>query len=633
MLQITNLTYDAYGRRFFDGATLTLTPGTKAGLVGLNGVGKSTLFKLILGHAQPGGGEITTPKGWRVASVDQEIAASPQHLIEAVLAIDTRRARLLADLETADPIHQAEIHHDLYAIGADRAPSRAAEILSGLGFSTADLTRPISAFSGGWRMRAALAGALLAEPDLLLLDEPTNYLDLEGALWLETRLKRYPNAALMISHDRDLLNESVDAIVHVAGQKLDLYTGGYDDFERLRAEKARLNAANQVKQEAERAHLQAFVDRFRAKASKAAQAQSRMKKLEKLPPIAANIEDRVARFILPSPKKQLAPPILRLDDASVGYGDTVILRNMTIRLDPDDRIGVLGVNGAGKSTFAKLLAGALSERHGEQWRDRRMTVAWFHQHQIEAMDPEDTPLEMMRRARPEDTESKRRSRLGSFGMTVEKVETKVKDLSGGERARLLLNMVAMDGPHLLILDEPTNHLDIDSRRALLDALNDYEGAVLIITHDRSLIELVADKLWLVNDGTVKPYSGSMEDYAKLVVERAKTATREEAEATGKEKAPTVNSKDARKAAAAARQAIAPLKKKADDLERKIENVGNQIKLLDLKLGDAELYVKNPGLAVTYGKDKAKLEESLVAMEAEWMDAAEVYEAAKLEAGV
>ncbi len=316
-------------------------PGTKAGLVGLNGVGKSTLFKLILGQLQPGGGEITTPKAWRIASVDQEIAASPQHLIDAVLAIDTRRANLLAELETADPIHQAEIHHDLYAIGADRAPSRAAEILSGLGFSNADLTRPISDFSGGWRMRAALAGALLAEPDLLLLDEPTNYLDLEGALWLEARLKRYPNAALMISHDRDLLNESVDAIVHVAGQKLDLYTGGYDDFERMRAEKARLNAANMVKQEAERAHLQAFVDRFRAKASKAAQAQSRMKKLEKLPPIAATIQDRVAPFMLPSPEKQLSPPIVRLDDASTGYGDTVILRHMNLRLDPDDRVGVL----------------------------------------------------------------------------------------------------------------------------------------------------------------------------------------------------------------------------------------------------------------------------------------------------
>ncbi|UDF02212.1 ABC-F family ATP-binding cassette domain-containing protein [Asticcacaulis sp. AND118] len=633
MLQITNLTYDAYGRRFFDGASLSLPPGTKAGLVGLNGVGKSTLFGLILGKSQPGGGEITTPKGWRVASVDQEIAASPQHLIDAVLAIDTRRANLLKALETADPMQQAEIHHDLYAIGADRAPSRAAEILSGLGFSNADLTRPISDFSGGWRMRAALAGALLAEPDLLLLDEPTNYLDLEGALWLEARLKRYPNAALMISHDRDLLNESVDAIVHVVGQRLDYYSGNYDNFERMRAEKARLNAANAAKQEAERAHLQAFVDRFRAKASKASQAQSRMKKLEKLPPIAANIQDRVAPFRLPSPEKELAPPILRLDDAAIGYGDTVILRNVTIRLDPDDRIGVLGVNGAGKSTFAKLLAGALTEMHGTQWRDRRMTVAWFHQHQIEAMDPEDTPLEMMRRARPDETESKRRGRLGSFGMTVEKVETKVKDLSGGERARLLLNMVAMDGPHLLILDEPTNHLDIDSRRALLDALNDYEGAVLIITHDRSLIELVADKLWLVNDGTVKTYTGSMDDYAKLVVERAKTATREEAQAIAKDKPVGVNSKDARKAAAAARNAIAPLKKKADDLERQIETLGNKIKLLDLKLSDADIYVKAPAEAVKLGKEKAKLEDDLVKMEGDWMEAAEIYETAKSEAGL
>ncbi|ADU14660.1 ABC-F family ATP-binding cassette domain-containing protein [Asticcacaulis excentricus] len=633
MLQITNLTYDAYGRRFFDGASLTLTPGTKAGLVGLNGVGKSTLFGLILGKSQPGGGEITTPKGWRVASVDQEIAASPQHLIDAVLAIDTRRANLLKALETADPMQQAEIHHDLYAIGADRAPSRAAEILSGLGFSNADLTRPISDFSGGWRMRAALAGALLAEPDLLLLDEPTNYLDLEGALWLEAKLKRYPNAALMISHDRDLLNESVDAIVHVVGQRLDYYSGNYDNFERMRAEKARLNAANAAKQEAERAHLQAFVDRFRAKASKASQAQSRMKKLEKLPPIAANIQDRVAPFRLPSPEKELAPPILRLDDASVGYGDTVILRNINIRLDPDDRIGVLGVNGAGKSTFAKLLAGALSEMHGTQWRDRRMTVAWFHQHQIEAMDPEDTPLEMMRRALPDDTESKRRGRLGSFGMTVEKVETKVKDLSGGERARLLLNMVAMDGPHLLILDEPTNHLDIDSRRALLDALNDYEGAVLIITHDRSLVELVADKLWLVNDGTVKTYTGTMDDYAKLVVERAKTATREEAQAAAKDKPASVNTKEARKAAAAARNAIAPLKKKADDLERQIETLGNKIKMIDLKLSDPDIYVKAATEAVKLGKEKAKLEDDLVKLEGDWMEAAEVYETAKTEAGL
>ncbi len=632
MLQITNLTYDAYGRRFFDGASLTLTPGTKAGLVGLNGVGKSTLFKLILGRAQPGGGDITTPKAWRIASVDQEIAASPQQLIDAVLALDTRRANLLKALETADPLHQAEIHHDLYAIQADRAPSRAAEILSGLGFSNADLTRPISDFSGGWRMRAALAGALLAEPDLLLLDEPTNYLDLEGALWLEARLKRYPNAALMISHDRDLLNESVDAIVHVAGQKLDYYTGGYDDFERMRAEKARLNAANQAKQEAERAHLQSFIDRFKAKASKAAQAQSRMKKLEKLPPIAATIQDRVAPFMLPSPEKQLSPPIVRLDDASVGYGETIILRHIHLRLDPDDRIGVLGVNGAGKSTFAKLLAGALTESHGTQWRDRRMTVAWFHQHQIEAMDPEDTPLEMIRRARPDETESKRRARLGSFGMTADKVETKVKDLSGGERARLLLNMVAMDRPHLLILDEPTNHLDIDSRRALLDALNDYEGAVLMITHDRSLIELVADKLWLVDLGTVKPFSGSMDDYARLVIDRAKTATREEA-AAAKDKAPQVNSKEARKAAAAARNAIAPLKKKADDLERQIEALGNQIKLVDLKLADPDLYVKTPDKAVAFGKDKARLEDQLYQLEALWIEAAETYETARAEAGV
>ncbi|WP_140985278.1 ABC-F family ATP-binding cassette domain-containing protein [Asticcacaulis tiandongensis] len=631
MLQITGLVFDAYGRRFFNEATLSLPPGTKAGLVGLNGVGKSTLFKLILGQLQPGGGEITTPKSWRIASVDQEIAASPKLLIDEVLALDVRRETLLKALETADPMQQGEIHAELFSIGADRAPSKAAEILSGLGFSTSDLRRPISDFSGGWRMRAALAGALLAEPDLLLLDEPTNYLDLEGALWLEARLKRYPNAALVISHDRDLLNQSVNAIVHVASQKLELYSGGYDDFERLRAEKARLNAANIAKQEAERAHLQSFVDRFRAKASKASQAQSRLKRLEKLPPISASIEDRVAPFILPSPEKPLAPPILRLEDVAIGYDDRVILRNVNIRLDLDDRIGVLGVNGAGKSTFAKLIAGALKEKHGTHWRDRRLTVGWFHQHQIEALDPDETPLDMMRRARPEETEAKRRARLGSFGMTATKVETTCRDLSGGERARLLLNMVAMDAPHLLILDEPTNHLDIDSRRALLDALNDYEGAVLIITHDRSLMEMVADRLWLVNDGTVKPYTGTMDDYAKLVLERAKTATGGDEPAA--KKAPSVNSKEARKQAAAKRAELAPLKKKADDLERKIENHGNQIKLIELKLGDPDLYVKDPNGAVSLGKQKGKLETEMAEFEAAWMDAAEIYETAKTEAGL
>ena len=383
----------------------------------------------------------------------------------------------------------------------------------------------MSEFSGGWRMRVALAAALFAQPEMLLLDEPTNYLDLEGALWLEARLKKYPYSALIISHDRDILNNACGYILHLHDGKLDLYTGGYDSFETQRAEKARLQEAMRGKIEAKRAHMQAFVDRFRAKASKATQAQSRLKMLAKLPAVSAVAREHTAPFILPSPHRPLAPPLVRLDDVSVGYDGPPVLKHLNLRLDLDDRIGLLGVNGAGKSTFAKMIADALPISHGHMHRDRRIKVGWFHQHQIEALDPNDTPLDIIRVVMREASESQRRSKLAQFGLGYDKAETTVANLSGGERARLLLNLVAMDAPHLLILDEPTNHLDIDSRRALLDALNDYEGAVILITHDRSLMELVADRLWLAADGAVKPFNGDMDDYAKFVLDRARVAAR------------------------------------------------------------------------------------------------------------
>jgi ATP-binding cassette, subfamily F, member 3 len=621
MLLIKDLTLDAWGRRFLEDASVTIPTGAKVGLVGRNGIGKSTLFRVILGELHATTGEIVLPKGHRIATVDQEAAASPVGLLETVLAADAERHALLTELETAPPERIADIHGRLAEIGADRAPSRAAEILAGLGFSQADLDRPMAEFSGGWRMRVALASALFAEPDLLLLDEPTNYLDLEGALWLEARLKRYPRTAIVISHDRELLNNSVEHILHLSAEKLDLYTGGYDDFERMRAEKMRLNAAARAKQDAERAHLQAFVDRFRAKASKAAQAQSRVKRLAKLPPIAAMTDDQVQGFDLPSPERPLPPPILRLDGTSAGYGDRTILKNLTLRLDVDDRIGLLGVNGAGKSTFAKLIAGALQKQSGVLQRDSRLKVGWFHQHQIEALDPTETPLDLMRRELPQASEASRRARLASYGLPASKVETQMKDLSGGERARLLLNLVAAQAPHLLILDEPTNHLDIDSRRALLDALNDYQGAVVLITHDRSLMELVADRLWLAADGTITPFDGDMDDYARYVIDRARAAAR-----AGREE-PSAPRADGKKAAAQARAQLQPLKKAQDAAEAKVARLVKTIAEIDAALADPKTH-KRPNELAQLGRDRARNHQNLEKAEAEWLAAAEAYETAK-----
>lgn len=621
MLQINDLTFDAWGRRFFDHATVSLPPGAKVGLIGRNGVGKSTLFKLVLGQLHAGDDEISLPKAARIGSVDQEHPATPVSLLDTVLEADEERHSLLTRLETAEPEDMGEIWGRLIEIDSDAAPAKASEILSGLGFSQEDLQRPMSEFSGGWRMRVALAAALFSEPDMLLLDEPTNYLDLEGALWLEARLQKYPHTALIVSHDRELLNNSCTHMLHLAGGKLELYTGGYDDFEQRRAEKARLQLSAKAKQDAERAHLQAFVDRFKAKASKAAQAQSRMKRLAKMQPVATTIEERVAPFTLPSPPRPLAPPLIRLERANVGYEEgRSILKNLNLRMDLDDRIGLLGVNGAGKSTFAKMIAGALNIQSGELHRDRKMKVGWFHQHQIEAMDPDDTPLEIIRRAMPDASESSRRSRLAQFGLGFEKQETTVANLSGGERARLLLNMVAMDAPHMLILDEPTNHLDIDSRRALLDALNDYEGAVILITHDRSLMELVADRLWLAADGTVKPFDGDMDEYAKFVLDRAKQSVK-----------PTQVAREPAKAepAAAPRKTVAiePLKRKIEAAEQVVVRTTRQLGELDAQLADPQLYKNPTKLAeLTKRRDnaKAKLDEA----EATWMGLAEELAAAE-----
>jgi ATP-binding cassette subfamily F protein 3 len=621
MLQIKDLTFSAWGRPFLDNASVSVPPGAKVGLVGRNGVGKSTLFKLILGELQPPGDEISLPNRARIGSVDQEHPATPVSLLDTILEADEERHALMVRLETAPPEEMGEIWERLIAIDAESAPSRAAEILVGLGFSQEDLSRPMAEFSGGWRMRVALAAALFAEPDILLLDEPTNYLDLEGALWLEARLRKYPHTAIIISHDRELLNASCTHILHMANRRLELYTGGYDDFEKRRAEKLRLLEANRVKQEAERAHLQAFVDRFKAKASKATQAQSRVKRLAKMQPISLPPEERVAPFVLPSPPRPLAPPLIRLEKADVGYEPgKPILRNLNLRMDEDDRIGLLGVNGAGKSTFAKMIAEALVPEKGDYLHSTKMKVGWFHQHQIEALDPHDTALEIIRRAMPEASESSRRSRLAQFGLPFEKQETRVDSLSGGERARLLLNLVAMDAPHVLILDEPTNHLDIDSRRALLDALNDYQGAVILITHDRSLMELVADRLWLTADGTVKPFDGDMDDYARYVIERARAAGSRPRQvetaapvSTEAEPAPTKPRKKDGPSPSTLRFAA----KKAED---KLTAVAARLARIDDELANAA--IANPKALADLSRERAKVQSDLDAAEAAWMEAEE-----------
>jgi len=620
MLQIRDLTFSAWGRPFLDKASVSVPPGAKVGLVGRNGVGKSTLFKLILGELQPPGDEISLPNRARIGSVDQEHPATPVTLLDTILEADEERHTLMQRLDTAPPEDMGEIWERLIAIDAESAPSRASEILVGLGFSQEDLSRPMAEFSGGWRMRVALAAALFAEPDILLLDEPTNYLDLEGALWLEARLRKYPHTAIIISHDRELLNASCTHILHMANRRLELYTGGYDDFEKRRAEKLRLLEANRVKQEAERAHLQAFVDRFKAKASKATQAQSRVKRLAKMQPISLPPEERVAPFVLPSPARPLAPPLIRLEKADVGYEPgKPILRNLNLRMDEDDRIGLLGVNGAGKSTFAKMIAEALVPEEGEYLHSSKMRVGWFHQHQIEALDPNDTALEIIRRAMPEASESSRRSRLAQFGLPFEKQETRVDSLSGGERARLLLNLVAMDAPHVLILDEPTNHLDIDSRRALLDALNDYQGAVILITHDRSLMELVADRLWLTAEGTVKPFDGDMDDYARYVIDRAKAAG--------------VKPRQVETPVVAAEPAPAPAKPKKKDgpspstlrfaakkAEDRMTALSADLARLDDELANAA--VSNPKALEGLSRARAKAQSELDAAEAAWIQAEE-----------
>jgi len=517
MLRITDITYSVEGRPLIEGASATIPTGHKVGVVGRNGTGKTTLFRLIRGELTLEGGTIEIPRGARIGGVSQEVPGSSVSLIDTVLAADTERMNLMQEAETAtDPARIADIQTRLADIDAWSAEARAATILKGLGFTDAEQAMPCSAFSGGWRMRVALAAVLFSEPDLLLLDEPTNYLDLEGALWLESYLAKYPHTVLVVSHDRGLLNRAVGGILHLEDRKLTYYATPYDKFAQQRAARLAMAEAENVKAKARVDHLQSFVDRFRYKASKAKQAQSRLKMIERISLISSPQEAALRAFTFPEPE-ELSPPIVALEGTAVGYDGTPVLDRLSLRIDQDDRIALLGRNGEGKSTFSKLLAGKLDPLKGRMTTSSKLRVGYFAQHQLEELRPDETPLDHVRRLRPGETPARLRSRLSGFGLTADQAELPAAKLSGGQKARLSLLLATVDSPHMLILDEPTNHLDIESREALVEALTAYSGAVVLVSHDMHLLGLVADRLWLVKNGRVTPYDDDLEAYRKTLL--------------------------------------------------------------------------------------------------------------------
>ncbi|KUP92747.1 ABC-F family ATP-binding cassette domain-containing protein [Tritonibacter horizontis] len=616
MLRIENITYSVEGRPLMEGASATIPTGHKVGVVGRNGTGKSTLFRIIRGELALEGGSISLPNQARIGGIAQEVPSSADSLLDTVLAADTERAALMAESETAtDGTRIAEIQTRLADIDAWSAEARAASILKGLGFDDVDQLRPCSDFSGGWRMRVALAAVLFSEPDLLLLDEPTNYLDLEGALWLESYIAKYPHTVLIVSHDRGLLNRAVGAILHLEDRKLTLYQGTYDTFAQTRAARIAAAQSEAQKQDARRAHLQNFVDRFRAKASKAKQAQSRLKMIEKMKPISTPQEAAMRAFSFPEPE-EMSPPIIHLEGGTTGYGDVEILSRLNLRIDQDDRIALLGKNGQGKSTLSKLLADRLPLISGKMVRSSKLRIGYFAQHQVDELYVDETPIEHLRRLRPNEAPGKWRMRLAGFGLRADQADTAVGRLSGGQKARLSLLLATIDAPHMLILDEPTNHLDIESREALVDALTAYSGAVILVSHDMHLLSMVADRLWLVSGGTVSPYDGDLDSYRDMLLSRDKPASKS---------AP----KPAKKPKRVTRDQLLELRAEVRKSEGRVQKLSEMREKLDEKLADPELYEKGKvGGVEVWQKKHAECIEALERAEAMWMKALEKLEVAE-----
>lgn len=613
MLRIDDISFAMEGRPLFAGASAVIPDGHKVGLVGRNGAGKTTLFRLIRGELALESGAISIPRGARIGGVAQEVPGSEVSLIDTVLAADAERTSLMAE-DTQDAARIAEIQTRLADIDAWSAEARASAILKGLGFTHEEQAMPCSAFSGGWRMRVALAAVLFSAPDLLLLDEPTNYLDLEGALWLENYLVRYPHTVIIISHDRELLNRSVGAILHLDEQKLTFYQGPYDTFARTRAEQRAVLAAEARKQDLRRAHLQSFVDRFRYKASKAKQAQARIKMMEKMTPITAPEEAARTVFTFPEPE-ELSPPIINLDAASVGYDGKTVLRKLTLRIDQDDRIALLGRNGEGKSTLSKLLSDRLAVMEGKIMRARKLRIGYFAQHQVDELHIDETPLQHLQRERPQTPPSRLRPLLAGFGLMAAQAETVVGKLSGGQKARLSLLLATLDAPHLLILDEPTNHLDIESREGLVNALTAYSGAVILVSHDMHLLSMVADRLWLVKDGHVTPYEDDLEAYRKLLLSNDKNGNSRKTE--------TQKSGLPEKPKPVSRERILALRAELRKSEDRLEKLNAMRDKLAKKLADPALY--EPGKAgeiEVWQKKYAEVMDGLDRAEALWLAAQE-----------
>ena len=624
MLTLSELSIRIGGRVLIENASVQLPERGRVGLVGRNGTGKSTLLKAILGEIGLESGAIQHRSNARIGTVAQEAPSGEQTPLEHVLAAHTERSALLAELEEAsDGTRIAAIHDRLNDIDAHSAPARVARILAGLGFDDAAQSRPLGTFSGGWRMRVALAAGLFSEPDFLLLDEPTNHLDLEASIWLEGFLARYPNGLLLVSHDRDLLNRVADGILHLDHQRLTYYTGNFERFERTRREKLAQQQAMYERQQTERKHIQSFVDRFRYKASKARQAQSRLKMLERMEPIAAVAGERTATFQFPKPA-ELAPPIFVLERAAVGYSkDTPILRGLDVRMDMDDRIALLGANGNGKTTFLRLLAGELSPMDGELRRTSKLDVGYFAQDQFDQLDPNITAFQHLLTKMRDDGEAKVRGHLGRFGLEQAKGNTKIGDLSGGEKARLVLATITTKKPHMLLLDEPTNHLDIDAREALVQALNQFEGAVVLVSHDPHLVSLVADRLWVIKDGRCAAFDGDVADYRREILDAGRQARREEKKDNGN---PPASKKEDRRRRAEMRAAQAALRTAVRDTEKQMEALAGKRDKLAAKLADPKIYEGPTADFAKLAKQKADLDQDLTNAEAAWLQAQEALDA-------